>query len=93
MTPIKFMFLTILFMCTITVSAQDGVSINNDGSAPHGSAILDVSAEDKGFLPPRLNSEQRDDISNPAEGLVIFNTDTECINYFNGTTWKEVCPE
>jgi hypothetical protein len=61
------------------------------GSTPDGSAMLDVQSTTKGMLPPRLTSTQRDAISNPAEGLMIYNTDTDCLNHFAGCRWYEHC--
>ena len=47
-----------------------GVANNTDNSSPHHSAMLDVSATDKGVLIPRLTNAQRDAIL-PVTGLVI----------------------
>jgi N-acetylneuraminic acid mutarotase len=58
---------------------------------PHPSAVLDVTATDKGLLPPRLTTAQRDGISNPVPGLMLFNTDTRCMEYWNGSQWISTC--
>ncbi|HOF81940.1 MAG TPA: FISUMP domain-containing protein, partial [Bacteroidales bacterium] len=42
------------------------------------SAMLDVKSTDLGMLIPRMTSAQRDAITNPAEGLLIFNITTHC---------------
>jgi hypothetical protein len=57
------------------------VGINTDGSSPNPSAMLDVKSTDKGFLLPRMTTTQRDNISNPEPGLLIFNTS---LNRFQG---------
>ena len=41
-------------------------------SSPDASALLEVSSTTKGFLPPRMTYAQRNLISNPANGLIIF---------------------
>jgi uncharacterized protein (TIGR02145 family) len=64
------------------------VGIGN--SSPNASAILDLSNTTKGFLMPRMSSAQRDAIANPAIGLQIYNTTTNCINYFNQNGWYEI---
>ena len=56
-------------------------------TAPHGSAILDVSSTSMGFLPPRMTSAQRDAISNPSEGLIIYNITTDQWQGFEGANW------
>ncbi len=66
-------------------------SINQDGAAPDASAILDVQASDKGVLIPRMDKATRDLISNPATGLLIFQTDNDAgFYYYNGTNWKTI---
>ncbi len=67
------------------------VAINTDGTNPNSSAMLDVKSSSRGFLPPRLTTAERDAISSPAAGLVIYNTTTECLDFYSGGTWKEIC--
>lgn len=68
------------------------VSVSTNGQPPHASSMLDVQSAGKGFLPPRLNTSQRNAISAPAEGLVIYNTDLHCLEFFSGTTGGWWCP-
>ena len=60
-------------------------------SNPDSSAVLDLEAQSKGFLPPRLTTQQRNQINNPAIGLVIYNTDINCLEWYNGTIWYNPC--
>ncbi|TVR82249.1 MAG: hypothetical protein EA412_01915 [Chitinophagaceae bacterium] len=86
----KPIWLLLFLMISLQTIAQ--VSINSDGSSPDPSSMLDVKSDDRGFLPPRLSTAQRDAIVNPAAGLQIYNTDTECLNYAdNSGQWLEVC--
>jgi hypothetical protein len=63
-----------------------GVAINNDGSNADGSAMLDVKSTDSGILIPRMTQAQRNAISSPATGLMIYQTDnTEGFYYNSGT--------
>jgi hypothetical protein len=72
---------TIILTCiTFSLSAQ--VSINTDNSAADPSAMLDVKSTTKGLLIPRMSGTQRNAISNPASGLMIFCTDNNQY-YFN----------
>jgi hypothetical protein len=73
--------------------AQSGVAINASGAACDSSAILDVSATNKGMLMPRMTTAQRNGIVNPAEGLLIFNTTIKCFEAFVNSAWLTVsCP-
>jgi len=80
-------FLLIAMMLSAgTLFAQ--VGINSDGSAPDGSAMLDVKSTNTGVLAPRLTQNQRDAIATPATGLMIFQTDkTPGFYYYNGANW------
>ncbi len=63
------------------------VAINTDGAPAHESAILDVSSSLKGMLIPRLTTTQRTNISSPATGLLVFDSDLSVFYYYNGTEW------
>jgi hypothetical protein len=56
-------------------------------TTPNASAMLDVQSTSKGLLPPRMTTLQRDAISSPAPGLIIFNTDTQSIEVSTNTGW------
>ena len=51
-----------------------------------------MSASDKGMLVPRMTSVQRTAIVNPAEALMVYDTDVECYFYFKlSTGWLNLC--
>jgi len=54
------------------------------------SSILTMGSTTKGFLPPRMTGTQRDAISSPATGLVVYNTTTDKLNFYNGSAWEAV---
>ncbi|HRS54249.1 MAG TPA: fibronectin type III domain-containing protein, partial [Bacteroidales bacterium] len=58
---------------------------------PDSSAMLDVNSNSKGFLLPRMTNTQKTAIQNPAEGLIIFNTDTKCFEVYKLGGWYEIC--
>jgi uncharacterized protein (TIGR02145 family) len=76
----------------------DGTNFYNNGASlgvgtvsPNASSVLDIESSTKGFLPPRMTLAQRNAIVNPANGLIIFNTTSGCINYYNNGYWKNLC--
>jgi uncharacterized protein (TIGR02145 family) len=88
MKTIQLFIITILIITSYALNAQ--VAINTDGSSANPSAILEVKSTEKGFLPPRMRAVQRDAISSPVAGLVIWCSN--CGNngemqVFNGTAW------
>ena len=85
------LFLTGVLAISFLTPLIAQVGINTDGSQPHPSAMLDVKSSFKGFLPPRMTTVQRNTIDSPADGLLIFNLTTGCIDYFLGGSWKSFC--
>lgn len=80
-------FLFILIMLILPCMGLAQAGINTDGSTPDNSAMLDLKSTDRGFLPPRMTTAQRNTIGSPAEGLVVYNTENKEIELFNGTIW------
>lgn len=60
------------------------------GGAEAASAALSVTSTTQGFLPPRMTGTQRDAISSPATGLVVYNTTTNKLNVYTGSAWEAV---
>ena len=82
--------IAILAFCT-NVNAQ--IAINNDGTAANSTAALDVKFTNRGFLPPRLSTVQRNAIVSPATGLTIYNTSLKCLEFYTGPDngWYSPC--
>ena len=79
-------------MLQITVVAQNdgGVSIGKGDSDADPSAILELVSTNKGLLIPRLSSSEREGISSPANGLIVYDTTYSSLYYWNGAIWKQV---
>jgi hypothetical protein len=86
---LKFLLLFILPIYSFVIFSQR-VAINEDGSSPVNSAILDIKSTNKGLLIPRMTKVDRNAIAAPAEGLMIFQTDSTSGFYYYETTWKLV---
>lgn len=89
-TQFRSLIVILPFLFT-TAFVQAQVAINTDGSSPNASAMLDVTSTTKGILIPRMTEEQRDSISSPATGLMIYQTDeTVGFYYYSGSAWEAV---
>jgi hypothetical protein len=69
------------------------VAINNDGSPPDNSAILDLQSANKGLLLPRIDFNDRPDPA--AAGLLIYVTangpnGNNALYLYNGTNWQKI---
>lgn len=60
------------------------------GGAPAASAALTVTSTTQGLLFPRMTETQRDAISAPAAGLVIYNTTTNKLNLRVAAAWEVI---
>jgi hypothetical protein len=85
----KLLFYLLVVSYQISI-AQIGIGT----TSPHQSSILEIASNKKGFLPPRLTTTQRDLISNPAVGLLIYNLTNKCleVNTENSINWISLCP-
>lgn len=61
------------------------VGINTD--QPDSSAVLHLVAEGMGFLAPQMDRTTRDNIQNPATGLMVVNVTDSTVDYYNGQCW------
>jgi uncharacterized protein (TIGR02145 family) len=88
----KRILLYMLFTGILMEIAFSQVSINTDGSAPDNSAMLDVKSTNQGMLVPRMTASQIAGISNPADGLLVYNTEDGKLYIFvsSASAWKEV---
>jgi len=68
-------FITMLFIMGGIYTNFAQVAINNDGTAPDASAMLDVKSTTGGLLIPRMTAADRDNIASPATGLTVYVTD------------------
>ncbi|NGZ90781.1 Lcl C-terminal domain-containing protein [Psychroflexus maritimus] len=81
------LLLMLAFIGLNTANAQVGIGTTN----PDASAILELEATDKVFLPPRLTTAQRDAIASPVVGSMIYNTDENCMQWYDNNGWYDGC--
>jgi len=82
---------SILFAFAISTNAQ--VGINSTGNTPDSSAMLDVTALNKGLLIPRMTTTNRIMISSAAKGLILYDSTSMSFWFYNGTAWNELLYE
>lgn len=82
-----------LAVTPVTLAAASGVVHTSGPETIAGAKTLDeviITSTTKAFLPPRMTTTQRDAISTPTAGMVIYNTTTNVLNFHNGTSWGAV---
>jgi hypothetical protein len=58
--------------------------------SPSAAARLDVASTTSGFLPPRMTTAQRDAISSPPNGLMLYNTTTDKLQVRAAGSWVDL---
>ena len=75
-----------LLCATTLTQAQIGIGT----ASPNAASQLEVSSTSKGFLPPRMTAAQRNAISTPVAGLMVWCSNCGSngeIQIYNGTEW------
>ena len=77
-----------IFLFSIHLFGQNNVGIGTPN--PDASAVLELTANNKGFLVPRMSAAERLAIPTPANALLVFDTDSACFFYF-ASQWVSLC--
>jgi uncharacterized protein (TIGR02145 family) len=83
----KKLLFTCILMATTSFYAQVGIGT----TTPDPSSVLDLTSTTAGFLLPRLTTAERDLIAAPVEGLMIYNNNNKCFEFWNATDWISAC--
>jgi hypothetical protein len=75
-----------LFRMTLT----GGGNLIIGATSGNTNAILELVSTSKAFIPPKMTTAQRDAIGSPVSGMVVYNTSTNVLNFYNGSAWGAV---
>ena len=57
---------------------------------PSASAVVDLNSTTKGFLPPRMTTTEKNAITTPATGLVVYDSTLNKLAVYTGAAWETV---
>ncbi|NKI28413.1 hypothetical protein HCG49_17825, partial [Arenibacter sp. 6A1] len=81
--------LPLLFLIiTNFVFAQ--VKIGENPNKIDAASIIELESTTKAFVLTRVSTTQMENIK-PLRGALVFNTETNCVHYFNGIQWQNLC--
>lgn len=81
------------YLGLVQLAFGQGVLIGPGQTNPDPSALLELKDTTQGFLMTRMTTAQRNAIANPAVGLQVFNTSTQCLEMYFASGWKPVVCE
>ena len=79
-----------------TVNPTVRMTVNNLGNVgigtttPDSNAILQLNSTTQGLLFPKMTTTQKNAISTPPSGLVLYDTTTNKLCVYNGTSWIDL---
>lgn len=88
MKTFRIFIISLLLLNFTEISAQ--VAVNSTGASPDNSAMLDIKSTTSGLLIPRMYTAERDNISDPATGLIVYVRDLKQFSYYNGSEWINI---
>ena len=69
--------------------SNGGIGINTL-AANNASATLQIDSTTQGVLFPRMTTTQKNAIASPAAGLVVYDSTTNKLCCYNGSTWNDL---
>ena len=83
----KYTIIVLMIFFTALSYAQVGINTNT----PDDSSALEIKSTSGGLLIPRMTVDQRDTISSPSEGLMIYQLNgTVGFYFYDGTAWTKI---
>jgi hypothetical protein len=79
------------YQTVLRVTGNGGIGQVSVGTtSPNASAKFQIDATNAGFLPPRMTTTQKNAIATPAAGLVVYDSTTNKLQCYNGSTWNDL---
>ncbi|TKD59244.1 hypothetical protein [Flavobacterium sp. ASW18X] len=79
-----------LLLVLVSLSSFAQVKIGEDITTIDASSLLELESTTKALVLTRVSNQQMNAIF-PLNGALVYNTDTQCVHYFNGTAWDNLC--
>ena len=77
-------------MSPLSLSKGIAQNVGTGITTLNASAMLDVTGTSLGLLVPRMSSLQRTNIATTAQGLLVYDTDTNTFWFYNSSSWTNL---
>jgi len=75
---------------TGSTTTENGTPVVFGSDVYDASALVQMNSTTRGFLPPRMTTTQKNAITSPAAGLVVYDSTTNKLCCYNGSTWNDL---
>jgi hypothetical protein len=79
-----------IFIGSTTARFSNKIIVGNGVSDAVASAQFQIDSTTCGFLPPRMTTTQKNAIATPASGLILYDSTTNKLQCYNGSTWNDL---
>lgn len=88
----KFIYTAAILLFFSLKGHSQNIGINSTGATPDASSMLDIVSTTKGLLIPRMTTAQKNAITAPANGLLVFDTDIKSFYYYDSSisAWVKI---
>ncbi|AKA35750.1 beta strand repeat-containing protein [Flagellimonas lutaonensis] len=85
-----YFILTMILATVFSVNAQVKIGDNPQNIDPN--SVLELESSSRVLVISRMGDAQMNSL-NPLHGAMVYNTDTQCVHYYDGTQWVNLCSE
>ena len=68
------------------------VKIGDNPETLDATSLLELESSTRALVITRVDTSTMNDMT-PLRGALVYNTDAECVFYFDGTQWVDLCSE
>ncbi|MDH3698087.1 MAG: hypothetical protein OEQ81_05445, partial [Flavobacteriaceae bacterium] len=78
------------FLCVFSAVMSAQIKIGDNPQNIDAASVLELESTDRVLVITRVNTSQMNAII-PNQGAMVYNTDDQCIFYYDGTGWQNLC--
>ncbi|WP_339715673.1 hypothetical protein, partial [uncultured Kriegella sp.] len=82
--------LPLLFVLFVSQSLMAQIKIGDNPQNLDPASVLELESTERVLVITRIDSLQMNAIV-PQRGALVYNTDANCVHYFDGTAWRSLC--
>ncbi len=80
----------LFFSLCLSTNIVAQVKIGENPQNLHNNSVLELESTTKALVITRVTTTQMNDMT-PLNGALVYNTDTSCVYYYDGTVWVNLC--